>query len=207
MPAGAAVRTLGAAGEKVNLHWYFKVGLAVAVALCSLTLAVLGLRGLDPSVAAQPDPWFSLRLGAGFDEAAQQDLQVAGPGASQASAKLTWQALLRSPDDAAAWLRLAYIDDRQNGHLGEAGLQALRRSYQAAKFDQYVDFWRIKFCLDNWSALPADVKELAHAEAFTVASEPGHRYNLKKTLLAVSDPSGLLIAMLWLGQIDRMSDH
>jgi hypothetical protein len=182
---------------------YANVAIAGVTGAASIALSVLALRGLSPGVAADSTERFRLSLAAGFDTAAEHALLSRDPSDLGRAATLSARALALSPYDVAAWLRLAEIDVRAHGRLTAPGLDALARSYAVAPYNQYVAFWRIRFALDHWGELSPSLRTAVQREVFAVASEPGHRYNLRKTLFAVHNPSGLLMAVIWADEVAR----
>jgi hypothetical protein len=74
------------------------------------------------------------------------------------------RALALSPLDSSAWTRLAYIDALRRPPLGPQGLDALRKSYVVAPLGPDISRWRVRFALERWAALPADLQAKVEAE-------------------------------------------
>ena len=119
--------------------------------------------------------------------------------ASQASAA----AAVEAPFDTSALLRMAYLDRRMHGGLQDQGLTALRTSYARTPFDAEVGFWRIRFALENWDALPADLRLRVQDEVYGFAAEPGHRWPLRHLLRSVKTGYGAAVASFWEQRIAR----
>lgn len=177
----------------------FVIGAALVWGAATLAAAGLALQALVSS----DSPAFGLALG--FDSSASS---LSAPNSRRSdlvhARTLTQKALAVSPYDTGAWLRLAYLDDRLNGHLTAEGVGALRASYSMIKFDQYVAFWRISFALEHWDALPDDVRTAVRNETFVVASNPGHRRSMHSLLAHVHNSPGKLVATLWR---ERLNDQ
>ena len=164
---------------------------AALLALATAPLAGAMLASLAPGQDRAPP----IRLAVGENAAASR-ARAAAPADFAAARAATQRALAEAPYDPSAWLRLAYIDVTEDGRLDEAGLAALRRSYELLPFDQYVAIWRVRFALENWQSLTPDLRARAKAEALAFA--PTSRYGeMRTTLQQVANPVGRLPATLW----------
>ena len=116
----------------------------------------------------------------------------------------TLKALERAPYDNSALLRLAYLDKLENaGVLGQGGLQALETSYDRVPLDPYVAFWRIRFVLESWEQVPVELRLKVQQEVFALASEPGHRWPLRKLMRHIGNPYGAMAAAFWRVQLAK----
>jgi hypothetical protein len=114
----------------------------------------------------------------------------ASPEALAEAATETRASLRQSPANATAWLRLAYIDSRNDGGLGSDGNLALARSYGVAPLGPDDTFWRLAFAFNNWTALER-VNRMSALEELRWAQR-SRRVNIRKLLASVTDPAGRL---------------
>ena len=169
-----------------------RIRLATA-ALLALTTGALSVAMLASQAPKGDSGPFRLAVG----EAARAARYLASePPRFEDARSATRSALAQSPYDPSAWLRLAYIDAAEDGALDEAGVEALRRSYELLPFDQYVAIWRVRFALEHWDRLPADLRPRVKAEALAFTRTSRYR-EMQTTLREVSNPVGRLPAALW----------
>ena len=161
------------------------------LALGTGAFAVAMIISLDPGEGAGAP----IRLAVGEAALARRALDAAPPD-FDAARSATRRALGQSPYDPSAWLRLSYIDAAEDGRLDEAGVTALRRSYELLPFDQYVATWRVRFALENWEALPPELRSRVKAEALAFTATQRYR-EMRTTLQGVENPVGRLPATLW----------
>ena len=102
----------------------------------------------------------------------------------------TWTALNLSPADDAAWLRLAYIDRLSSGGLTADGIKWLQRSYAVAPFGPQTSFWRVRFALENWTALTPALRDAVTEEVRVQWPVRHDRYN--EVFAALANPAGRL---------------
>ena len=129
---------------------------------------------------------------------AQADSLLRAPAASQAdiqqAADLTEQLIARRPTDAAAWLRLAYIDRLQHAPLSAQAQAKVMRSYELEPYGPELTRWRQSFLFDNWPALSPELRERALSELSGVF--PRHGWALRDIPDAVSNPRGRMVAFM-----------
>ena len=174
---------------------------AAILAVACLSAAAVGLVSLDGASAADLGQSPAL-VAAGLDRASDLLVASAGPGAGRfaqldRARSLSWAALRQAPCDTGAWLRLAEIDVAKTGNLGPAGVAALRNSYRVAPVDPYQAFWRTRFVLEHWIALPSDIMNAADREVAAVAASGPHRETLATTLNDIVSQHGRIVAALW----------
>ncbi len=195
--SAASSRTVPAVGETERPPLREGALIAATAAGSALLAGALGDGRVLGGVA---HPY--LGLAAGYDARADDLARLPDPARLEESRSLSLDALALSPKDTAAWLRLAYLDTRLKGTLSPEGVEALRRSYEAVAFDQYVAFWRVRFGLEHWSALPTDLRARVREEAFVVASNPGHRRPMLHLLKTIKEPRGSVVSHLWAATIE-----
>lgn len=177
---------------------------AAILALLTLSSALIVWNALSNGETPLPGaPPF--QLAAGENRLADRLLD-GHPGAAEFTrARIASKAALReAPYDTSALLRLAYIDQLQNGTLGGGGVEALRQSYERVRFDRAVGFWRIRFALENWQDIPLDLRLKVQQEVFVLASDPGHRWPLRFAFDKIHNPYGAIVASFWRAQVAAM---
>lgn len=100
------------------------------------------------------------------------------------------RALAQEPATAAAWLDLASVHRLQDGGYSGRVREAIARSYLVGPLDPAVGYWRLWFCYEGWTALPADLKRPVLREVDTLWTAPGARERLEDLVGRVGDPSG-----------------
>lgn len=177
--------------------------LAVATGLFSL----LGVIALNAGGRAQAGPVVLLRLAAGADRRAEPLLARPGlpPAADRREAvALSRDAISQYPYDTAALLRLAYVDELDHGRLSPEGLGYLRRSYDLVPCDPVMGLWRIRFALENFSALTPDLRKSVAGEVRTMWGSPRKREGDLRTVAAqLRDPVGRIMLFLWLYRLEH----
>lgn len=180
--------------------------LAGGLAATTAVLAIAALVALNGGGAAMLGDWRALELAAGYDRAAAVAMTSPRLGRSDLARAetLSRRAIELNPYDNAAWLRLASIDTLRHGRLTPAGVWSVRRSYDLVGFDPYVATWRIRFALENWQAIPTDLRPAIRAEAMALGGERAHRDKMLLVLAHVRSPAGRLTASLWASRIQRI---
>ncbi len=149
-PSGQAVDQTAASGP---LAWAAGIaGLATAI--------VAAIYSAQAATAGGAAPFNVLPSPATYDAMAARALER-DPAKAKA---LSRKALKIRPLDARAWLNLAMIDERRGGHLSRAGLGYLQRTYDTAPYDPALIADRLALAYDNWSLLPADMREETNSE-------------------------------------------
>ena len=116
----------------------------------------------------------------------------------------SWTALDQAPVDDRAWLGLAYADYLKNGaRLSSKGLLWLQRSYDVAPFGPDSSLWRLKFCLENWSALTPELRGEAMDEFRMTASVKAPQ--LKEMARQMPTAESRIAALLMLDQAQRLA--
>jgi len=176
-----------------------------AAALATMASAALTISGLSP--APSPLRAFGPQMAAGEDRRAELALKQGGEDAFAQAVAASRSALRVTPYDTAALLRIAYIDQQEDGRLDAEGLAALAESYRRVPIDRSVALWRIRFCLENWDRLPAEIRLAVQNEVFGAASEPGHLWPLRIRLTHVANDQGRVVAILWHLRIARSMER
>ncbi len=125
------------------------------------------------------------------------------PAALAGAEREAQRALDTSPTRTDAWLTLAYVEDLRAGRLTPQALEKLRKSYLFGALDPDVSFWRLRFCFDQWTALPADVRKDARRELAAVWQRDDKRADLKTLATHVTDPSGRLAMTIEIALLER----
>lgn len=179
--------------------------LAGVLAAATALLAASALAALNGGGAFTLGGVRVMEIAAGYDAAA--DAILASPrrkaGDLARAATLSRKAIALNPYDSSAWLRLASIDVLEHGRLTEAGVASIRRSYDLVAFDPYVASWRIRFALEHWQDVPADLRAEVRAEAMALGGEWRHRNKMLPMLRDIRNPAARLTANLWAARIER----
>ena len=167
------------------------IGLALGVVGFTMSLGVAFCLAVPTSGLAQASGLVWVH-----DARAERLLADPRPAAAvQAEARrLTLMSLDQAPANATAWLRLAYLDSLQPAGLGQAGRDALVRSYVVAPYGPDDTAWRLRFALEHWTALDPDLRGRAMAELQLAARHNGYR----SLPAQIDDPAGRLAATLTL---------
>ena len=105
----------------------------------------------------------------------------------------TVSALRSDPANPTSWLRLAYLDTLDDGHLTAEGVDALRRSYSVAPLGPDNSSWRLPFAFEHWQELDSTLR-LQVLEELKVALSASEEYDQMPEKIANS--SGRLAATL-----------
>lgn len=156
-----------------------------ALGLGALGLALSGLFGLTGPLPLNR-----------MDAQADRLLRTPAPPAAdlQQAARLTEQLIARRPSDAAAWLRLAYIDRIQHAPLSKQAQTRVMRSYELEPFGPELTRWRQTFLFNHWPALSPELRERSLSELSAVF--PRHGWALRDIPDAVDDPQGRMAAFM-----------
>lgn len=160
-------------------------GLSGALGLGGLALALLGLFG-----PIGPLPLDRL------EAAADDRLQTPSPAPDdlRQAARLTEQLITERPTGASSWLRLAYIDREQNGHLSARAQAQVLRSYDLEPLGPELTRWRLTFLFENWDALSPSLRDKAINELAAVF--PRHGWALRDLPSTIQDPRGRMMAFM-----------
>ncbi|MGH7021045.1 MAG: hypothetical protein ACREEY_14250 [Brevundimonas sp.] len=156
-----------------------------ALGLVALGLALGGLFGLTGPLPLN-------RLDAQADGLLRTP--APRPADIRQSARLTEQLIARRPTDAAAWLRLAYIDRLQHARLSAQAQDEVLRSYELEPLGPELTRWRQTFLFNNWPALSPELRERSLSELSAVF--PRHGWALRDIPDAVDDPQGRMAAFM-----------
>ncbi len=110
-----------------------------------------------------------------------------------------------SPLAVDAWLRLAYIDSLRGPKLTSKGLDALDKSFQAARFDPINCGDRDVLALNHWSELTPSLRQHVLAEIRMTWKPPVvvHPEVIRRWRSQVTDQGGGFALLLTLGPADR----
>lgn len=100
------------------------------------------------------------------------------------------------PADAGTWTAVSYLEFLKGGRMTPAAVTALDHGYALSFFDRRDAVWRIGFALENWSALPVELRKDVLTEAAVALKDPALADKLKARLKAVSSPEGRLAALM-----------
>lgn len=106
--------------------------------------------------------------------------------------------LAARPMESNAWLRLAYADRLNNGHLTDAGRHAVEMSYLVLPFASSQTPWRLDFAFENWGELSPQSRKDVIAEVGIAKNDPEILNALTTAAGRVHNPSGRLAAGLLL---------
>ncbi len=107
--------------------------------------------------------------------------------------------LAARPMESSAWLRLAYADRLQHGHLTDEGRHAVEMSYLVLPYAGPQTPWRLGFAFDNWGALSLQARQDAIKEIGIVKTQDTIYVAPTRSMGARStDPGGRLAASLLL---------
>lgn len=86
------------------------------------------------------------------------------------SERATMLSIEKEPRRTSNWNRLAYLDAYQNGHLTDAGINALRQSVYLSPYGDFDDMrWRLEFTSAYWEQLPEDIQTQSLAQITALA--------------------------------------
>lgn len=102
--------------------------------------------------------------------------------------RTTLETLGQAPLTASAWLRLAWLADR-DGRVSERNAM-LDRSYAVAPFGPDVTAWRLGFAYQAWSTLTPELRRQAGAELVATLATRGRL--AREIEATIDDPSGRL---------------
>jgi hypothetical protein len=168
------------------------------LALPALLIAAYG-AGLLYEMVAAPAGCCALTWPSPDPVQAERVLGQTDPQGRNAAAQArTAQAVLAArPGDPTAWLRAAYAERLQHGHLTDTGRRDIDTSYLIAPYGGPWSPWRIAFALDNWTALTPKIRQLVAAEVDVALDDDFViREATKARALKVQDPRGRLAAAL-----------
>lgn len=178
------------------------LGMAVSLGAATLLFGLLGLVSVNSGAVFGISPAL-LGSSQGLDQAAYDALADNPTSSKLDSAEaLTRQALLLSPYENNARLRLAYIDAVRNGRLSAAGVAELKRTYDLIPVDPNVGAWRLRFSLEHWDELTPDTRRAVYDEAMAFGRVQTSEVNVRSILRSIRNPSGSLAAALWLRALD-----
>lgn len=170
-----------------------------ALPLAACLGSILVLAALSTGTA-RIGSWPLLNLSVGHDRAAEKALEGSAKDRLVVAEASTREALRIAPFDTYAWLRLASIDRQREAGLSPQGLAAFQSSYDLVAYDPQLARWRVRFALENWTALNATVREAVEQEARVLAQDGTHRRYIRRDLQQISDPTGRMIAAFWLNR-------
>jgi hypothetical protein len=100
------------------------------------------------------------------------------------------RALAEEPASAAAWLDLASVRRLEDGAYSPRVLDAVAKSYAVGPMDPAVSYWRLRFCFEDWTRLPDDLRGQVLREVDAVWSARDSREAMRNLPVRVRDPSG-----------------
>ncbi len=89
------------------------------------------------------------------------------------------------------WVRLAKIDLKAHGKLTADGVTALSHAYDTVPYDLHPSSERLRFALQNFTALPPDLRDSVQDELSIWSAAPPLRQTLKSLKLQIKDPQGV----------------
>jgi hypothetical protein len=105
------------------------------------------------------------------------------------------------PTNPDSWNAVSYVEFlKSGGVMSPKAIEALDHSYAVSFFDRTGGVWRIGFALENWAALPADLRKDVLVEAGVMLKDPVLGPRLRARLAQVQDPAGRLAAVMVLAQ-------
>ena len=141
----AAARTATDADRKMAL--WIPLGLAITVELMSL-MSLWANAGI---AASQRFPFV---LKSGYESHILDAMTgPQSPAVGREVRRSVGAALRQAPADPYLWVLAASVDG-----VGEAGLDALARSYDCAPFDPTLVRWRTEFAARQWTNVPAGLR-------------------------------------------------
>jgi hypothetical protein len=104
------------------------------------------------------------------------------------------------PTNPDSWTAVSYVEFLKAGAMSPKAVEALDHSYAVSFFDRTGAVWRIGYALQNWSALPAPLRQDVLVEARVALKDPILGPELRSRLASVSSPPGRLAALMILAE-------
>ena len=136
--------------------------------------------------------------------AAERAYQRLEPTATIKQREIAAQRLIEAdPTNPDSWNAVSYVEFLKAGQvMSPKALEALDHSYAVSFFDRPGCVWRIGFSLENWAALPADLRKDVLAEANVALKDAWLGPKLKARLAEVKSPQGQLAALMMQSQVE-----
>jgi len=101
-----------------------------------------------------------------------------------------------APAYPQSWEAVSYAERMRYGAMTPGAALALDHAYAVSLFDPPTAVWRIGYALDNWPAIPMDLRRDVLAESGIVMADPALRPSLLARLRTVKSPEGRLAAAM-----------
>ena len=189
------------APEKISWAVWF----AAALGLTTAFLAFVALWEIVPLFGGWPGP--PLLPLSGYYEALTFKNLTPGrdgritPEHLAIAEQATREELKLAPLTVDAWLRLAYIDSVRNPTLSPMGLDALKNSFDAARYDPVNCGVRDVLALNHWPELTPELREETLDEIKLTWRPPviAHQEVIEEWRSEVKNPAGRLALLFVIG--------